>query len=248
MASMSPQPADPDVRRRLIEAAARVLGEEGPSGLSTRKLAAEVGTSTMAVYTHFGGLPALVAAVADEGFTRLAEHMAQTSRTEDALADLAQLAMAYRSNALDNPHLYSVMFGSVSLGGYRQVNSDDHGRYTFEVLVTATQRAMDEGQLAPGDAESVAAQMWSALHGFVTLELAGFLKEEDGALEKVLWPLMANLVLSLRGTAPPEDGSQRDASKRAITGRQPANPTSAERPRRSRVRAAGATRTPDTAR
>ena len=31
--------------------------------LSTRKLAAEVGTSTMAVYTHFGGLPGLVHAV-----------------------------------------------------------------------------------------------------------------------------------------------------------------------------------------
>jgi AcrR family transcriptional regulator len=246
MASMSPQPADPDVRRRLIEAAARVLGEEGPSGLSTRKLAAEVGTSTMAVYTHFGGLPALVAAVADEGFARLAQHMAQTTRTDDALADLAQLAMAYRSNALDNPHLYSVMFGSASLGGFRHDAEPEHGRYTFDVLIAGTKRAMDEGQLAPGDPESVAAQLWSALHGYVMLELAGFLKEEDEAIEKVLWPLMANLVTALRG--PRADDATRDASKRAITQRQPATPTSEQRPRQSRARAGAASRRRDTAR
>ena len=218
---MSPQAADPDIRRRLIEAAARVLGEEGPSGLSTRKLAAEVGTSTMAVYTHFGGLPALVAAVAEEGFARLAEHMARIERTDDALVDLAQLAMAYRSNALDNPHLYAVMFGSVPLGGYRRTGEElDTGRETFDALVAATQRAMDEGKLAPDDAESVAAQLWSALHGYVMLELAGFLTDAEEATERVLWPLMANLVTALSGPAAGGPG-ERDASKRAITRRQP---------------------------
>jgi AcrR family transcriptional regulator len=228
MARVSAQ-ADPEVRRRLIDAAARVLGEEGPSGLSTRKLAAEVGTSTMAVYTHFGGLPALVAAVADEGFARLAEHMARVTRTDDPLADLAQLAMAYRSNALDNPHLYAVMFGTAPLGGYSRPAEPDHGRATFDALVAAAQRAIDAGTLAPTDAESVAAQLWSALHGYITLELAGLLRERDGALEKVLWPLMANLVTALRGE--PADEATRDASKRAITGRQP--PTRAGRSRRS---------------
>jgi hypothetical protein len=50
----------PDVRRRLLEEAARLLGEEGPAALTTRRLAREAGTSTMAVCTHFGGMPALV--------------------------------------------------------------------------------------------------------------------------------------------------------------------------------------------
>jgi AcrR family transcriptional regulator len=191
--------SEPDIRRRLIEAAARVLGEEGPSGLSTRKLAAEVGTSTMAVYTHFGGLPALVAAVADEGFARLAEHISAAGRTDDALADLATLAAAYRANALDNPHLYAVMFGAAPLGGYRRPADElAQGRYTFDVLVAATQRAMDGGGLAPGDAEAIAAQLWSALHGYVTLELAGYLTEKDGAPEAVLWPMLINLVSALR--------------------------------------------------
>jgi AcrR family transcriptional regulator len=76
----------PDVAQRLIEAAARLLADEGPAGLSTRRLAAEVGTSTMAVYTHFGGLPELVRAVVREGFKRLGDHLSAVSETDDPLA------------------------------------------------------------------------------------------------------------------------------------------------------------------
>lgn len=227
---MSPQAAEPEVRRRLIEAAARVLGEEGPSGLSTRKLAAEVGTSTMAVYTYFGSLAALVAAVAEEGFARLAEHMARLTPTDDALVDLAQLAMAYRSNALENPRLYAVMFGSASLGDYRHSPDElSFGHETFDVLVAATQRAMDEGKLAPGDAETVAAQLWSALHGYIMLELAGYLTDRDSALEKVLWPLMANLITALSNR--PANAPERDAGKHAVPGRQTAPTTTRRRSR-----------------
>ena len=211
---MSPQPADPGVRERLIEAAARVLGDEGPSGLSTRKLAAEVGTSTMAVYTHFGSLPGLVAAVVDEGFARLAQHMGDAARTDNALADLTQLAIAYRANALANPYLYAVMFGSASLGGYRHDDHElAHRGNTFDVLVRATQRCMDDGALTPGDAEVVAAQLWSALHGYVTLELAGFLREQDGATEKVLWPLLGNLITAL-GATPDRPPANRTSARR----------------------------------
>ena len=201
MTSVTPAAPDPDVRRRLIEAAARVLGEEGPSALSTRKLASEVGTSTMAVYTHFGSLPGLVGAVVDEGFARLAAHMAAVPHSDDALIDLAQLATAYRANAIDNPHLYAVMFGSASLGGYRRSGDElERGVETFQVLVAGTQRAIDAGALAADDAATVAYQLWCALHGYVMLELAGYLRADDGAVDTVLWPMLGNLITALSGS------------------------------------------------
>ena len=111
-----------DVRRRLLEEAARILGEEGPSALSARRLATAAGTSTMAVYTHFGG---------DAGGGRRGrrprasagsiEHVDAVGTTEDPLADLRRMAGAYRDNALENRHLYGVMFGAISVGGF-------HGR------------------------------------------------------------------------------------------------------------------------
>ncbi len=100
---MSEQHRRTDVRRRLIEVAADLLSEEGPSALSARRLARDAGTSTMAVYTHFGGMPALVRAVVAEGFTRLYDRVAEVEPTDDPLTDLIGAAAAYRAHALAEP-------------------------------------------------------------------------------------------------------------------------------------------------
>ncbi|WP_345044424.1 TetR family transcriptional regulator [Streptomyces sannanensis] len=47
-------PGPLDVRRALLDAAARVLAEQGPA--SARRLVKEAGASTMAVHTHFGSM------------------------------------------------------------------------------------------------------------------------------------------------------------------------------------------------
>src|SRR4051794_32650358 len=112
------------VRRRLLEAAALLLDEDGPDALTARRLAKQADTSTMAVYTHFGGMPALVKEIVTEGFTRLDEHQATVPHTEDPLADLLALALAYRDNAMQNPHLYAVMFGATSLKGFTLTEQD----------------------------------------------------------------------------------------------------------------------------
>lgn len=157
---VSPRRLDPNNRAVLIDIAARLISEAGPGALSTRRLAAEAGTSTMAVYTYFGGLPALVRAVVAEGFARLAEHLGSVVRTADPLSDLAALATAYRANAHANPHLYAVMFGTASLGGYRRdVEETDEARGTFEVLVDGVRRAADAGAVRADDAEQLAAQL-----------------------------------------------------------------------------------------
>ena len=59
-----------DVREQLVEAGIRVLERDGLPALSARKLAAETGTSTMAVYTHFGGMTGVIEAIAREAFVR----------------------------------------------------------------------------------------------------------------------------------------------------------------------------------
>lgn len=44
------------VREEMLRAAVGLLDEHGPDALQTRKVAGAAGTSTMAVYTHFGGM------------------------------------------------------------------------------------------------------------------------------------------------------------------------------------------------
>jgi AcrR family transcriptional regulator len=188
----------PDVRRRLVEEAARILGEEGPSALSVRRLAAGAGTSTMAVYTHFGAMSAVVDEVATEGFRRLIDHVDAVGITDDPVADLLRSAAAYRENALENRHLYGVMFGAVSVGALGGDGADaEVSSAAFRQLVDGVRRAMAAGALRDGDAGAVAAQFWSALHGYVMLELAGMDQVVEDPEHSVLWSMLSNLLSAL---------------------------------------------------
>src|SRR5438132_1597400 len=106
---VSPKIADPAVRTALIESAARLISEHGTGGMTIRTLASEVGTSTMAVYTHFGSMEELVREVRREGFARLAAFQASVRPTDDPVADVAAQGIAYYFNAIVNPALYRVM-------------------------------------------------------------------------------------------------------------------------------------------
>ncbi|WP_216216981.1 TetR/AcrR family transcriptional regulator [Amycolatopsis aidingensis] len=175
---MSPRRSDPKARQSFIEIGARLLAEEGPSALSARRVAAEAGSSTMGVYTHFGGMSGLVREIVYEGFARLQEYMTSVAKTEDPVADMALLGHAYRHNALSNPHLYAVMFGGSSLAGF-SLSEDDrqHGRYTLSNVVECASRCVSVGRFSPLDDDLIAHQMWFATHGLVTLELGDYLVE-----------------------------------------------------------------------
>ena len=167
-----PKALDPEVRTALIEAAARLLAE-GPDALTTRRLAATVGTSTMAVYTHFRGMDELKRAVRKEGFERLAAHLGAVAPTDDPVADLAALGGAYFYNAVANPHLYRFMFSEPI------DEDDDAGDSTFESVVAGAERAIQAGRFDRADPYSIATQLWSTTHGIVTLHLAGLLTLQE---------------------------------------------------------------------
>ena len=194
-------------RDRLLAAAIRMLEDGGPEALQARKLAAEIGASTMAVYTHFGGMRQLMAAIAEEGFARLNGRMAQVPETGDPIADLIRLGVAYRDHATANPQLYRVMFGVVTAGGYKLAtgdmnelmssSQDSEGRTAFEYLVRSVARVIEAGSGPGEDAVQAASQVWSATHGYVLLEIAGYFGEEGYGQQNVLLPLATKLITGL---------------------------------------------------
>lgn len=186
------------MRTELLETAARILADEGPTAMSTRRLAREVGTSTMAVYTHFGGKEDLVRAMCVEGFDRLARRMRRVRSTNDPVADCAELGRAYRRHALANPHLYRIMFGGRTVADY-QPGPDDraYGLTTLTMLADSVGRCIEAGRFAPAEPFPLAVQLWTVGHGVVSLELDGFF---DGGLEggnalELLAALTVNLII-----------------------------------------------------
>src|SRR6201998_3703019 len=104
------------VRDEMLHAAVGLLDEHGPDARQPRRVAGAAGTSTMAVYTHFGGMRGLIAEVAEEGLRQF--DAALTVRQPDAPgADLLASRDAYRRYAIERPHMYRLMFGSTSAHG-----------------------------------------------------------------------------------------------------------------------------------
>jgi len=175
---MSPRRADPQVRVALFEAAARLLAEEGPTALTMRRLATEVGASTTAVYTHFGSKEEVVRAVVAEGFDRLDLRLRELRPSGDPVTDLANMGWAYRRNALANPHLYAAMFGRTMFAYDPHPTDRATGLHTLAHLVDGVAVAAKAGRMVIDEAWPVASELWMMLHGVVSLEINGFFETD----------------------------------------------------------------------
>src|ERR1043165_1094435 len=105
-----------DLRRALIQAGLKLLGEHGVAGLSLRAAAQLAGVSHAAPYRHFRDKDALVAAIAEEGFRLLTKRMREeieAAATSDLPARLRASAWGYVSFAIENPGYFRTIFGGI---------------------------------------------------------------------------------------------------------------------------------------
>ncbi len=171
--------------------------------VSLRSVVAGTGLSTMAVYTYFDGMPGLLGAVRQEGFSRLAAQVSTVGRTADPVADLAATGAAYLAMAAQSPELYALMFdGSLPL-------PDPHAAdATLGRLVDAVERAIAAGRFREEpDAAILANEIWMFGHGACMLMVTGVLTFEQ------LEPIVSSGLVHLYVAA----GDDRDAAFASFT-------------------------------
>lgn len=201
------------MREQLIEAGLRLLEEVGPEALQARRVAAAVGTSTMAVYTHFEGMPGLLSAIVREAFIRFGAALGGVAPTEDPVADFLVMGAAYRRYALDSPQRYRLMFGlasppTASTHDFTVESlTEGSGTETFQQLVTVVRRMIEAGRIRADPPHQVAARLWGLIHGVVLLELTGHLGNQDQALLAVLGPATRDLLVGMGSDATELDNS-----------------------------------------
>ena len=175
-----PKVYDENLRVALLDAAGSVITAEGYAALSLRRLAADVGTSTTAVYALFGGKPGLMAELYREAFRRFGEHLRDVEPSADPIHDIARLGVAYRASALDDPHLYQIMFGARPTGFVPDEDSAVDAAATFAPLLDAVTRAVEAGNLRREDPAVIATALWAGLHGLISFELGDFMPPQAG--------------------------------------------------------------------
>ncbi|HEX2529976.1 MAG TPA: TetR/AcrR family transcriptional regulator [Burkholderiaceae bacterium] len=198
------------LREGMLEAATRLLTEEGPAALTVRRVADAVNCSTTLLYSLFGGKDGLANELYLEGFARLKAAFesfptAQPSRKKVMYTGLARLkfyARIYHDYARRNPSYYMVMFGDAIAGFVPPVESRQKAWESFAVLIEAFDECMQNGTLPSSNPTAAARLLWAAMHGVISLELKGFYLKSERAGE--LYEAAVNAVLqSLQGGALP---------------------------------------------
>lgn len=152
-------------RDRVVDAAAELIDEVGPEGLTLAALAARFGVKTPSLYTHVGGIEDLMAGVRLRALEHLAAELQRAAVGRAGSEALLEMARAYRTFALANPGQYALSLRATD-------QTADLREVATRILETIA--AVLRGyHLEAEDALHATRALRSALHGFVSLELAG---------------------------------------------------------------------------
>lgn len=192
-----------DLSRALVEAARKILENDGPGALSLRAVAREAGVSPAAPYHHFKDKGDLLEAVAHEGWHELDQALAKArASTEDARERMTNLGVAYVCFARDNPALYRVMYDRSRDKDALPDQLKEDGAYC---QVRDTINENGGGHVGEIDLELATIAAWCAGHGLA--EMIGFkqfapLKELLGGEEAFLRAVFEHLGMFAKFTAP----------------------------------------------
>jgi len=182
--------ADDPRRRAVLEVAARLLSEEGPAGLTLRRVGAEAGGSTQLVYTLFGGKPGLAAALYVEGFGRLAAAMDAGLAAGPPVGDperLVAVGRAYCDFAVAEPSFFSVMFAGDVAGHVPDAATRARCRAsTLGRVVATVEECVAAGTLVSDAPEALAHCCWASAHGLAGLLVADLFPADPALVDSGL--------------------------------------------------------------
>jgi AcrR family transcriptional regulator len=216
-----------DLRRSLIEAAETLLAERGADAFSLREVARRAGVSPAAPAHHFGDASGLLAAVSQAGFEALTEALREGERRAgpraNARAKLVGQGVGYVNFALAQPGKFRQMFRSgqrhqgpkLTAPELAAPDLADAATAAFGMLESGIRAVCDVPANKPLDAHARTAlvTMWSVVHGFAHLAIAGRLTHLAGDAALKSWvgkTLPAVLEATIAGLA---GGSRRRGSR-----------------------------------
>jgi AcrR family transcriptional regulator len=195
-------------RTRLCQVAARRFAELGYAGVTLRALADELGCSRTRPYSYFKDKADILGTVRTEGFRRLADAQEAAARAEpEPLRRLEAVGRAYLRFAAEEPDNYRLMFEvPEKLSPTPSAEQLAEVRRSQRPLSEAVRTAVKDG-LVQGSPTTVTHLLWAALHGVVSLHLAGKLKSGRTfeQLSQEMLKLLSSLVRSESSSRPAEE-------------------------------------------
>lgn len=174
-----------DLRAALVREASTVLERDGATAISFRALARELNVSHAAPAHHFGSRNELLAELAADGFTRLADVLEQALDTNAPQRWVTVSAGAYVRFALANPERYRLMFTSRLTQGDCPPRLDAESTRAYLALLRAVHQRKPTDDRTTYRVAAPELRAWSVVHGGVMLWLDGQFRDALSADEFV---------------------------------------------------------------
>jgi AcrR family transcriptional regulator len=185
-----------EIRREILDAAARQLADVGAGSLSLRAIARDLGVVSSAIYRYFPSRDALLTALIIEAYDSLGERVERSVAATDGRPPLERWVAAaceIRAWAVDHPHDYALVYGSPVPGyvapddtiapGTRPTRalasiavhaiSRDIGPFSDATRLAAIRIRSALGFDAPDDVVVAVVAAWTQLFGLISFELFG---------------------------------------------------------------------------
>lgn len=162
------------LRQRILDASVSLIEKEGLVALSLREVARRAGVSHQAPYHHFPDREAILAAIAEEGFTELKARIERSQRAARTPGErMAACGEQYVRFACEHPAHFRVMFRPelVDVGRFASLECQADG--AFAQLVRLVDGVIADGLADPAERDAVVSFAWSLSHGLASLLLDG---------------------------------------------------------------------------
>jgi AcrR family transcriptional regulator len=185
-----------DLRRALLQAAVRTIGNHGIDAFTLRGVGSALGVSRTALYRHFRDKAALLAAVAADGFRTLRAELSESwERGGRGQRGFKAMGVAYVQFAVAHPSHYRVMFGAnifkaehhamfgADIFGADYSDLAEESTGAFQVLVDGIVELQGRHLARRDDPRQMAMFVWATTHGVAMLAIDGRLGREASAID-----------------------------------------------------------------
>ena len=161
------------LRQEILDAARELFVKEGYENVSMRRVAEKIEYSPTTIYLYFEDKAALLYAICEETFAKLAKRMETITRdSDDPIVSLKSGCRAYVDFGLKNPNHYKVTFinhPQHPRDDQRHMKEASMGMKCYGYLRAGVEACIRSKRFRATDVEAVTQVIWAGEHGITSL-------------------------------------------------------------------------------
>lgn len=175
----------------IIEAAAEIISEKGFDKFSLRELADKLGVKAASLYNHINNLSELTSNIGQLTLKKMSEQLYEGLEGKSPKDMIYHIAVSYRKFAKENPELYKTIIKIPTTGNLELIEEGQN-------IVHKIYPILKSYGLSEKEIIHFSRAIRSSMHGFITLEEAGFFSNEidiDESYSKMIQSVIGLLEL-----------------------------------------------------